>query len=206
MAVVCIGGFAVLGGFSSRLSDAADSEVLITSHNCGYLDGSLATGFTPSFVPWIADKIQNDVTHVHQCYLHENAGQSSCGNFIADRLTASIDREAPCPFSDELCRSNNTNLRIDSGFIDSHEHLGLNAPPEERLAWRKVLSCAPIAVEDHTSEVDTPVGTVIRYHYGSVAGSNGTTDYIYSARALNTTYSREDSPMVTKSHLVGYVS
>lgn len=207
LAVICICGFAVIGGFSSRLSDATGSEVLIMSHNCGFQDASLATGFTQAFVPYIADKIQNDVTHVHQCYLHKSADQSSCGNFVADRLTATIDGEASCPFSDELCRSNNTNLRIDSGYIDSHNHLGLNAPPEERVTWRKVLSCAPIATEGYTSEIDTSVGTVTRYHYGSVGGANSTTDFIYSARALDSVYSQEEeSSMVTQNHLVGYVS
>jgi hypothetical protein len=35
-------------------------------------------------------------------------------------------------------------ITLDSGLIDSQDDLGLNAPPGDRLSYRRVMSCAPL--------------------------------------------------------------
>jgi hypothetical protein len=60
----------------------------------------------------------------------------------------------PCPFKDaNRCISNDTSspdiaLQLDTGLIDSHSHLGINAPLEDRLQFRRLLTCSPINTTD----------------------------------------------------------
>ncbi|KAI1753852.1 hypothetical protein F4782DRAFT_545630 [Xylaria castorea] len=82
---------------------------------------------------------------IYPCYM-------SCAGFFARRLpTNETDNRAECPFQDQICSSTNANLRLDTGYIDSNDHIGLNAPASERFAWRYVLHCAPLTTKNYTS-------------------------------------------------------
>ena len=38
-------------------------------------------------------------------------------------------------------------MRLDTGLINSHFDLGINAPPEDRVEYRQVLECAPLRTD-----------------------------------------------------------
>lgn len=47
---------------------------------------------------------------------------------------------------------------MDTGPLDSHEILGLNAPVSERVTVRKVTSCSPIHFAKYASFETMPIG------------------------------------------------
>lgn len=72
--------------------------------------------------------------------------------------------ESPCPFDvDGTTRCLGPNLTtgpawtMDSGWLDSHAHFGMNAKPEDRVEWRKLATCA---VVDATNYTTTPFSVV----------------------------------------------
>lgn len=97
-----------------------------------------------------------------------------------------------CPFpgQEKICRDNSTNLRLDSGYINSHFDLGNNAPPEDRFLYRTVVECAPLRHEEY-SEADTIYlyenrtgeRKVFWYRYGSQANGEPVT-YQYPAEPV----------------------
>lgn len=105
-----------------------------------------------------------------------------------------LQTNATCPFPDPaICRSENATIRLDSGYLDSNDHFGLNTPVHERLQWRYVLQCAPLVTEGYTFEVTDPNNaTWARYNYGpwAVFQDNHTTvNYTYEVPTLDTQYS-----------------
>ncbi|KAI0540025.1 hypothetical protein GGR58DRAFT_512040 [Xylaria digitata] len=178
VAAVCISAFAVAGGLSSQISTAVGTEVLIDSLNCGFIDrnkiqdpdgqGSYTQQFF-ALVPNRADTIDNAANYAQQCYLNDTAGTLDCGRFVTKKLESFIDNKATCPFQDKMCRSNSTNIRIDSGYINSHEHLGHNYPVEDRVLFRNVIHCAPITTTGFTKDKKVsplssfnPIGPIFR--------------------------------------------
>ncbi|KAI3320102.1 hypothetical protein HD806DRAFT_547610 [Xylariaceae sp. AK1471] len=115
----------------------------------------------------ISTAIGNEVL-IKKCYLNSTASLLECARFVTKKIVGSIDEKAPCPFKDVLCRANSANLRIDTGFLSSHDHLGLNTPADRRILWRNVLHCGPLATKDFTSQKNTSFGEATLYHYGSI--------------------------------------
>ncbi|KAK0648466.1 hypothetical protein B0T16DRAFT_115929 [Cercophora newfieldiana] len=71
----------------------------------------------------------------------------------------------PCPFLGEgRCLSNdtsspNTALILDTGLLDSHLHLGINAPMKDRSNIRHRMECSPIDVSDMIQPPEESNGT-----------------------------------------------
>lgn len=194
----CIVTFAVASGFSSRISDSNGGEVLLTGYNCGYLYDP-ADSFLDD--PYRGETLENAANYVQQCYSGNGDGPD-CGRFVKSHLVGvTIDENAACPFSNELCRSTE-NIRLDTGLIDSHDHLGLNAPHSQHISWRRVFSCGPLVTEGYTSQENTSIGLMTLYHYGDSPGLHGARNYVHKAKNLETLYSEDDSPMEAQHHLV----
>ncbi|KAI0410049.1 hypothetical protein F4802DRAFT_543138 [Xylaria palmicola] len=192
VAILCASLFIIAGGFSSRVSTAVGTEVLIKSSNCGYTPTNVADFLELSSR---ATKINSAANYAQQCYSDENTGLLDCGRLITKRVTSNIDLQAGCPFQSPICRNESTNLRIDSGYIDSHDILGLNAPPDERMWFRNVLHCAPLNTAGFTIERNASLGTMTLYQYGQTAmGSDEEMDYVYAARSVESQYSAVESP------------
>ncbi|KAI1740921.1 hypothetical protein F4680DRAFT_465117 [Xylaria scruposa] len=163
-AVTSIAAFTAASGLSSQISTAVGTEVLIKTLNCGSLN---LTNFTvsdgnPSFAliqllqgPHLAEKANNAANYAQQCYSTGATGTLSCDRFITKALGSTKDQNTTCPFEENMCRSRSKNLHIDSGFINSHEDLGLNAPPKDRFLARYVLHCGPITTANYTSQTET---------------------------------------------------
>ncbi|KAI3319692.1 hypothetical protein HD806DRAFT_547935 [Xylariaceae sp. AK1471] len=171
IAAVCIAAFATAGGLSSQISTAVGTEVLIQSLNCGYIDKAKILDIDPDGLysykqeyyildlPIRAKNTDSAVNYAQQCYSNNTAGILDCGRFVTKKLSSLMDTKAACPFQDEICRSNSTNLRIDSGYIDSHKDLGVNSPIEARILVRNVLHCAPITTTGFTKDKNVDLGS-----------------------------------------------
>lgn len=61
-------------------------------------------------------------------------------------------------------------MRIDSGFLDSHWDLGLNAPASKRIQTKITLHCAPLQVANHKRSSNRPLPGLLlsydQYFYG----------------------------------------
>lgn len=194
VALISLAGFTVAGGFSSSISTAAGDEVLLKGGNCGIV-APLADLTTSTVQDAEADTrltsehVNDALNYAEQCYGGTGqSGDMECNKFMVGNLTTSITNDkAGCPFQDSICRNTGSNLELDTGYIDSNDHLGLNAPEDERFAMRYVMHCAPLKTEGYTSRIVASNRTWVRYHYGDVL--TGSSD---NATILNYTYQIQD--------------
>ncbi|KAK3986444.1 hypothetical protein QBC44DRAFT_311290 [Cladorrhinum sp. PSN332] len=179
-AVLCIGGFFAATGFSSQVSTAVGSEVLLDGTNCALL----APYMVPYGHEWLAvlDKllisnarsIRDAANHAEQCYhagvddRPEGLGMFSCDLFVTPRLPSSSNTNEACPFKKEICRNESSNLLLDTGYIDSQLHLGINSPPKQRFLFREVTQCAPLQTGGYKQDISVSGSseTYTVYSYG----------------------------------------
>jgi hypothetical protein len=73
--------------------------------------------------------------------------------------------------------------------MDSHLDLGINAPPEHRIKYRRVTTCAPIHAKRWTQVTGTTADDAVVYIYaGPVLLANYTFSYIYRSSSDGFSY------------------
>ncbi|KAJ3576404.1 hypothetical protein NPX13_g3710 [Xylaria arbuscula] len=93
---------------------------------------------------------------------------------------------AAAGFSSRIALGDTVLLRGESGFIDSHLDLGVNAPPDQRFQFRTIIHCAPLTTKGYrSSHTRSDNQTFSRYHYGYNAFYNYTHEYPVPDNALN---------------------
>lgn len=180
---ICVAGWTLAAGFSSRISTAVGNEVLLTGLNCGALDSGLDNSTADMelfFNPYKAKLMQSAGTYAQQCY-SQSAGDSEsqyCTTYVRKSLNATVVTNASCPFDKTICRSENANVIVDTGYLDSHEHFGLNAPENERFQYRQVVHCAPLTTVNYTVQHNVSSDrSSTRYMYGPGTAGNWTYEY-----------------------------
>ncbi|KAI1778679.1 hypothetical protein F4818DRAFT_306952 [Hypoxylon cercidicola] len=188
--LACVIGFTLASGFSSRISTTVGNQVLIDGSRCGFLAGG-----GPVKGTWQIDKFTNAANYAQQCYSSSNgsvSGVLDCTLFVTKNLDIVVDESAPCPFKNGICRSDNANLLLDTGYISSDSHLGINSHPDEVIRIRNTLHCAPLVTEGYTSSRTTSTLNYTRYHYGSRApttpGNSSRVDYTIEVKDLASQY------------------
>jgi hypothetical protein len=163
--------FLAAGIFSSRVADT-NGSVLIRG-KCGDVTQQSIKPF-PQWTQsdWIAADIlfigangfcRDNAAYARSCYYNrrpsgESDNQRSCEDYVVPLIESTVDINAACPFAQGTCK--NPAIKIDSGRINSQEHLGINAPPSERVEMRKVTTCAPLSVsETHPTNWTTDMQT-----------------------------------------------
>lgn len=73
----------------------------------------------------------NAANYAQECYSGNATGSFDFTKFVKDHLPGTADDQVACPFEDGMCRSNQSNLLLDSGYIDSREDFGLNTPDSQ---------------------------------------------------------------------------
>ncbi|KAI1744856.1 hypothetical protein F4680DRAFT_443335 [Xylaria scruposa] len=184
IAVISVTAFTVTGGFSARISTGVGDEALIRSTNCGtlYPNFSNLDSYYAS-LPYVAEVFSNAANYAQQCYSSNN-NTLGCSRFMKPRLNRIVDFEADCPFSDIICRNKSGNILLDTGYLDTHEFFGLNAPRDQRVLWRNVLHCAPLATAGFTEVI--PADNATLYYYGS----HDPIPYLYKADSVESQYER----------------
>ena len=209
--------FLLAGAFSSQVVSAG-TMVLARSRHCGiwnqtYYDTVGGVNYGESSLESLelklrySNKVNNDILlsqdYARECY--QNLGRqntsSTCTVFTKSHLNFTQHDHEACPFEPQVCHMQSKSVVFDTGFIDSHHDLGINAPLFDRLSYRRLTTCA---VLNHTGYVvDTaPVGngTNTTYaYYGTVAGQNGSYTYSYANPAL---FSTNDTATTTIPYLV----
>jgi hypothetical protein len=150
---LCSAAFAVAGIFSSRVAALSGDEVLVSSPRCGHRgppDEETQALWFELFGKFTAQRMNAVVNYVQDCYTHDNSSvKKHCNQFVQPTLPYTADRNAPCPFADDICKSQTGNIRLDSGLVDSHWDLGLNAPADKRIQLRQIMECAPLKTEGY---------------------------------------------------------
>lgn len=139
-------GLSVATGFPSRIS-RNDHEVLLRGHECGQFSKVFSDS---SIAPAQADRLNMALRYACQCYNGTSKTLSECGVLVNTRLKTNTLRHTDCPFG-SLCKPNITSITVDSGLIDSHKDLGMNAPEFQRFALRNVWQCSLLETHGHTS-------------------------------------------------------
>ena len=153
--------FWIAGVFSNKAISASSangsSAVLTRSKHCGLLNDTYSeivenTDFIDEseydlFVENKAKKehdTQLSLEYVQTCYLPQPS--KSYKSFMCNTMkTASLDwtvTSGVCPFAPQMCHKTSKVIVLDTGEIDSHNHLGINAPPQDRLSYQRLTTCA----------------------------------------------------------------
>ncbi|KAI0544175.1 hypothetical protein F4679DRAFT_591693 [Xylaria curta] len=191
LATTCLVAFTVAGGFSSNVSTAAGDEVLVRSTHCGPIRITEPTAEMAAITSrFNAEKLNDAENYAQRCY---SSNGTACNTFVVGHLpTATMNTTSTCPFQNRICRDPQSTLRLDTGYIDSNDHLGLSAPANQRFAWRYVLHCAPLETKGYTSRIVDAGKGWIRFHYGNVSvgalGNQTMRDYLYEIEDSNFQY------------------
>ncbi|RDA94691.1 hypothetical protein CP533_6797 [Ophiocordyceps camponoti-saundersi (nom. inval.)] len=202
-AILSIAAFTVAGGFSSALSTAIGNAVLINGTRCT----RLPTGVVANEIKFVHPlnqywgKYSSDVAnYAQQCYSASSSNMFDCTTYVKQHLPSISDSEAPCPFKNGICRSNSSNLMLDTGYIDSHEHLGINSKPEDRIRFRHVIHCAPLETSGYSSEFTTRYVNYTRYYYGDHLDARPRFNFTWQVESLSSQYDRQvENPFARNS-------
>ena len=210
LAFLNIAVFGVAGIFSSDVTKAAGNETLIRSPHCGYLAVNGTLTLQNSVATDIIDL--NDTlaatTYSRACY--DNAENTlACNQYVQRQLHWTSNENASCPFSPDLCIYGSTAaFEMDTGLLDTHEHLGINAAQSDRIQYRKVTSCSPIHTKGYvttfndTNPNDLAYGNLfLDYNYGPILGVSNFT-YEYNTHSV----ADIDDYILTYAFLISYSS
>ena len=173
IAAACLSGSILASTFSSRVSSAVGDDVLLRGDMCGWINGShdrVRQSQEAYLIPWVSSETIAAANYARECYSVNPGGVLSCNTFPKANLAHKIqvDSDHECPWGGDICVQEKSNLRIDSGLIDSNDDLGMNAPPDRGFQYRLVLQCAPIKTEGYTSTFNFSTDrSSTRYHYGT---------------------------------------
>ncbi|KAI9699287.1 MAG: hypothetical protein M1836_002897 [Candelina mexicana] len=192
LALLNLAFFGAAGILSAEVTRAAGNETLIMSPNCGSWDiqSDNITGSVAGFQSKVLNDTITAANYARACY--GNTGNVlQCNSYTKQQIPWKTNVNATCPFKSGTCIGTNTAAyEMDTGPIDSHEMLGINAPQRDRITYRKVTTCAPIhtagfvQLENYTAEngKGVPGDQFQRFYYGPFRnGSNET--YFYNTHA-----------------------
>lgn len=180
-------------GFSSQV--AIHNYVLIDGSNCGIVtEVNPRINYTADlsiFRPYVSDLTTAASIQATQCFSNTTTLTEGCRTYIKPRLALSINRNAPCPFGD-LCRSEHGNLFLDTGFQNSHDYLGLNAPESQRFSRRMIAECAPLKTDGYQASLNISQDrTYTTYSYSTRSQHNYTylvPNYVYAEQKRMNTF------------------
>jgi hypothetical protein len=186
--------FGVASIFSSRVTSEIVNEVLLKGTRCGTIDSSKGAenDLLTLLMPYYSEGANRHLVYGQKCYNNLTTDTDGCNLYIKPQLPLFSDRNASCPFKNNICKSETGNLVLDTGYLDSNADLGINAPPNERFQVRFVHQCAPIKTRGHMTPFnDSDYGAVMRYNYGQVATVTGGINFTYEL-PVNNAYLPED--------------
>jgi len=158
------------------------------------------------YYPYAAKTHGTSADYAQQCYNTKAGGIMKCGTFVQQRIPVQADYNAECPFKGGLCKTNTSNIFLDTGYLDSHTHFGLNAPEDQRVLIRKTLHCAPLVTEGYKDVYNVSADkSYTRYYYGESRDFNFTSRELYMQ---NFTYRfsndyRERNPSLMSGYTLG---
>ncbi|KAH7112716.1 hypothetical protein EDB81DRAFT_670601 [Dactylonectria macrodidyma] len=161
LGLLCLIISPIVGTFVSSVATMRDADVTVLSRSntCGgWALNSTAVYADEYWNPETLRIVVNDALearlYAKWFYAAEDPLAVPSSRFPVKSLSYTA-KEAPCPFEgDERCiisinsSSPNAAMIWDTGRLNSHFELGMNAPPSDRIDIRRVLTCSPVNVSD----------------------------------------------------------
>ncbi|KAF1811386.1 hypothetical protein P152DRAFT_515333 [Eremomyces bilateralis CBS 781.70] len=150
-AAVFMATFAAASIFSSRIVRLGlEGEVLLRSENCGWLANNHTD--IEREIRWGShwrQVFRSSAILARSCWLEPDESADwppDCKQFTVPKIDLHAEVGVPCPFPEaSMCRNGTDGtMRFWTDKIDSHEHLGLNAPVEERVQYMQEVVCSPL--------------------------------------------------------------
>ena len=168
--------FTLLGIFVSAFATRSESNVAVLAspgESCGgwrfnWAKVAVTNDLPSSFETLRArtDDVLSARAYANWFYSREKQPLAATSSmFPVSRLPYTTSM-GPCPFVGAgRCLSNDTStlnitLILDTGMLDSHTHLGMNAPRRDRSSIRHRMACSPINVSDRFTVKTSVNGTV----------------------------------------------
>jgi hypothetical protein len=204
-------GFIVAGVLSSNIANQPErsSNVRVKSHNCGLWSFNLSTqlGVYDREVKLLNDTLGGRI-YARSCYSNDWTANNpvSCSIYTKRNLTYNKHHlNGMCPFgpnqnSSNLQRSfsgSECDFRYNIGShqmvsvtLDSHDDLGINAHPRDRVQFQKTVTCAPVSTSNRTGATNvipqtsnkTDTKSYTTYNFGQISRVSPYT-YAYAASA-----------------------
>lgn len=155
-----------------QISTVTGNEVSVSSDKCGIVvePDSVLENYRND-VPYFNQRFVSGYSYARQCYGNNTATQL-CSSYKIPALPIHMSNTTDCPFpgKEQICLPNSTTLTLDTGLLDSHDHLGINTPPSNRFAFRRVDQCIPLVVDKYShinsSKPFTASNASVEYRYG----------------------------------------
>lgn len=214
--------FSVASVFSSEVAKAPGNETLVRDSICGWWSpGEVPQEFNDmkgkDMFDYQTQYLRNSIaaaSYARACYTNSES-ILDCNRYavprikwyvsmvvhlktILRRLRRTVNANASCPFASGRClMGDNAAYEMDTGPIDSHHILGLNAPKKDRVTYRKKTTCAPFSteglyrLENATDPVAAQRGDqFVRYYLGPNmrSGNNYTFEYSFHKYLGNSGY------------------
>ena len=161
--------------------------VKLRNQNCGFvdqIDGTIATA--AQFGGKKANDTRAARTYASQCY-NQNLGALGCTLMPVQYLNYTTNMDTPCPFKPATRCSTGINgaVSFDTGYIESHRDLGINARNDKRLETRIVRACSPLHTGDlvtETPDSSTVADLFLSYSLGYTTAIGDDTTFLYSTK------------------------
>ena len=155
LAILSAAFFLVAGAFSNTLINAGP-QVLSRSPFCGFWNQTYLnitnhagpnTASVEDLMLWdeamarVDHDVELSLQYAQSCYLEQSTGSSNCDTFQSSALNYTVLHNETCPFAARLCRPEVGTLTFDTGLLNTHTDLGINAAKADRFTYRKVLKC-----------------------------------------------------------------
>jgi hypothetical protein len=103
--------------------------------------------------------IKSSAEYARICYDNTSTPNAMCQQYSSPYLEPKVNFTAMCPFTEELCLGDA--VHIDTGYIDSHEDLGINGQPSVRIQFRKRQLAPPLMSREDSHQT----GQYFQDHY-----------------------------------------
>jgi hypothetical protein len=154
-------GFTAAAVFVGEISAPTylGNNVKVQPSNCGFwafdTDSDTETGLSEEFRKSVNDTLAAR-QYSRSCY-HSNSISINCAFYPVKSVPYQTSM-IPCPFANdptghELCLpAGNEALELDTGYLDTDEIFGINAASNDRILFRKVVTCSPIRAEAYLNK------------------------------------------------------
>jgi hypothetical protein len=188
VALFTAGAFIAASVLASQVVSGSSNEVLIASSNCSYWEPAKTDSFHQGgFRTKLTVDALAAATYSRACYGSSSTTSTQCDTYITRQIPWNETTGPKCPFSSpELCLLSPPSVyQMDTGLIDSHSHLGLNARKAHRIAYRRLTTCAPINATKFLKISKDGSNDIYNYSFGSnQQPTGGNLTFSYNSRAI----------------------
>ena len=182
--------FSTAALFTSSVTNKSYASVVarVQPENCGFwlYNTSTNEGAIALARMEVADAIR---ARSHVASFYSNSSSSTARPvFTRPTLPYIVNRSAPCPIpaTQRCALGPDKAFSVVSEFLDSHEMLGVNARPEDRISIQMSLTCSPVLANDLERRTQVENNVIIDYLLGPIRGASNST-YRYNTAAANNT-------------------